>query len=58
MVGFIGGPVNVDTLTVLHRGEVILPLKDIEKMKDAFKSLGKNSFDSINIELPILPERK
>ncbi|MCM3573289.1 hypothetical protein M3172_08785 [Mesobacillus subterraneus] len=58
MVGFIGGPVTVDTFTVLHRGEVILPLKDAEKMKEAFKNLGKNSFDTINIVLPTIPERK
>lgn len=58
LVGFIGGPVNVGTLTVLHRGEAILPLKDAEKMKDAFKNLGKKSFDTINIVLPTIPERK
>jgi hypothetical protein len=58
LVGFIGGPVTVDTLTVLHRGEVVLPLKDIEKMKGAFKNLGKNYFDTINIVLPTIPERK
>lgn len=58
LVGFIGGPVTVEPLTVLHKGETILPLKDAEKMMDLFKNFGKNSFDTINIVLPTTPDRK
>lgn len=57
-----GGIVPKDVLdehiAMCGRRDTVLPLRDIEKMKDAIKSLGKNSFDSINIGIPILPERK
>lgn len=57
-----GGIVPKDVLdehiALCGNRDTVLPLKDVEKLKDAFKNLGKNSFDTTNIVLPTIPERK
>lgn len=57
-----GGIVPKDVLdehiAMCGRRDTVLPLKDVEKMKDAYKNLGQNSFDTMNVVLPTIPERK